>query len=340
MLACKRSGLEISLFAAFYWFEPQRRQKTHLRTKQFTMPYLNGLLKKSPPPIFLEFIQGISHISYNRVHTHLIVQIIIMKITSFLSVCTLTLVTAVAANHGRYEHKSMAPALSGAPANNPAHHWAVREARDHEHEHSAHTDDSDKKGSHHHESRKAREPHHVYHSREAGSHEYKHDAPAPKPTHHHWAAREHKHEPMHTGGAVAGKPGHHFIRSDARPSGRPNFGSGSGNFANNPFMGERFTPGSAITSVRDILTGQSGIKHTCDRCVAAMQVGQSLAHQASTADFSKAVVGLCKQVGYKSNSGCSDAFSVGKVGPYVSTLQDADLGSDGKGFCKQYFGAC
>lgn len=341
-----------------------------------------------------------------------------MKITSFLSVCTLALATAVAANHGQYEPKSIAPAHSGAPANKPAHHWAARDAREHEHKHSAHTDDSDKKASHYHESREARDREHEaahhggmkptmkhHYARDAGKstgrpshsssmdekiesstkkpagskveyghhhardadrkeeHKHKHteemknhhnarDAdhkdkhghskPEGHPHHARDADRKPKHEPMHTGGAVAGKPGHHLIRNAARPNGRPNDrpNLGSGNFANNPFMGTRFTPGSAITSVRGILTGQSGIPQTCDRCIAAMQVGQSLAQQASAADFSKAVVGLCKQVAYKSHSGCSNAFSVGKVGPYVSTLQNADLGSDGKGFCKQYFGAC
>jgi hypothetical protein len=452
-----------------------------------------------------------------------------MKVTSFLSVCTLALATAVAAYHGQFEHKSVAPAHTGAPAHKPTHHWAARDAREHEHEHSAHTDD-EKKASHHHM------------AREAGRHEYTLEAPASKPTHHHWQAREarehehhaapqggmkptathhyardaarptgrpshadskdekkedskpahhwirsmfkskkpedskpehgrhhardadrkeehrhteefkshhhardaardhkedhpskhtdskpeghphhardaareheedhdskyaeegksnhharntdhkehepkhgeemkshhhaheadrkeeeHKHsegkhthhvrdathehkadgkktEPMHT---VAGKPGHHFVRSAWGPA---HAGSGSGsrpafgvNTAGNPYMGTRWSTKSAISSVRGILTGSSGIKHTCDRCVAAMQVGQSLASQGSTDDFSKAVVGLCKQVQYKSNNGCESAFSAGKVEPYVSALQGADLGSDGKGFCKQYFGTC
>lgn len=432
-----------------------------------------------------------------------------MKVTSFLSVCTLALANAVAANHGQYEHKSVALTHTVAPAGKLAHHWVSRDVR--EYEHSAHADE-DKKASYHHV------------AREACRYEYTHEAPAPKPIHHHWEARddrehkfeaaphggmkpaasrhhvcdaakptgcpshsdsmdekkenskptrrrisdifkpkkpedskaehghhfardadrkeEHKHveegkilhfardadhkpahfegkpeghprhardaarkedhdfkhdeekkthhardaaydhkeahgeemkyhyharstthkedhgfkhpggkahhardrkdspkkpEPMHTDGAIAGKPGHHFVRSAARPTSRPAF---AGKFASNPYMVTRFSTGSAISSVRGILTGAAGIKRTCDRCVAAMQVGQSLARQSSTAEFSTAVVGLCKQVQYKSNDACESAFSVGKLGPYVSTLQGADLARDGKGFCKQYFGTC
>ena len=156
------------------------------------------------------------------------------------------------------------------------------------------------------------------------------DAAEPK---HHWARGmfkssakpEDASEPKQPSGDVAGKPGHHFT---ARRTG------------GNPYAGIRFTSGTAITSVRGILTGSTGIRKTCDRCVTAMQVGQSLAQQSDTNDFSNAVVGLCKQVGYKSDSACESSFAPSQVGPYMSTLQNANIQSNGKSFCRSYFNTC
>lgn len=155
------------------------------------------------------------------------------------------------------------------------------------------------------------------------------DAAEPK---HHWARGmfkssakpEDASEPKQSSGDVAGKPGHHFT---ARRIG-------------NPYAGISFTSGTAITSVRGILTGGTGIRKTCDRCVAAMQVGQSLAQQSDTNGFSNAVVGLCKQVGYKSDSACESSFAPSQVGPYMSTLQNANIQSNGKSFCRSYFNTC
>jgi hypothetical protein len=229
----------------------------------------------------------------------------------------------------------------------PENHHYARDA-DHKEEHK-HADkpnhhfarDSDRKEEHEEEHEHTGKPENHHHARDV-DHKEKGKHPEGKPFGHH-VARDAEHkpkktDPMHTGGAVAGKPGHHFVRSAQRPhfSGRPAGAQATGN----PFAGTRMTPGSAISNVRGILTGGTGIKHTCDRCIAAMQVGQSLAQQGSASDFSNAVVGLCQQVRYKSNDACASAFAPGKVGPYISTLANADLDSQGKGFCKSYFGTC
>ena len=247
------------------------------------------------------------------------------------------------------------------------HHFArgINRMEEEEHKHSDkpgnrhHTRDADRKEEHKHtdklnhhfardadrkdedEHKHGKKPENYHHARDI-DHKEKNKHPEGKPFGHH-VARDAEHkpkktEPMHTGGAVAGKPGHHFVRSAQRPhfSGRPNGAQATGN----PWAGTRMTPGSAISNVRGILTGGTGIKHTCDRCIAAMQVGQSLAQQGSASDFSNAVVGLCQQVRYKSNDACASAFAPGKVAPYISTLAKADLDSQGKGFCKSYFGTC
>lgn len=165
-----------------------------------------------------------------------------------------------------------------------------------------------------------------------------------KPTHHFARdAADHpadKFEPIYTGGAVAGKPGHHHVRSAGRPTFKSNAYADASHPTSNPYAGTTFTPGSAISSVRGILVGGTGLKRTCDRCVAAMQVGQSLATQSSVSDFSSAVIGLCQQVKYKSDSGCTSAFGPEQVGPYIQTLANANIATDGKSFCKAYFNAC
>lgn len=223
------------------------------------------------------------------------------------------------AKHGHHFARDADHKQKDTHTDKPSHHFA-RDAREPK-------QDEDGKLGHHF----ARDADHKSKHTDSKSedHHFARDAGAARPAS--------KPEPVHTGGAIAGKPGHHFVRSvqHAHP-GVGASGSGSGN----PFAGTRFTPGSAISSVRGILTGGTGIKKTCDRCVAAMQVGQSLAQQSSAEDFSNAVVGLCQQVKYKSNGGCSSAFGPDKVGPYIQTLADANIQADGKSFCKAYFSAC
>jgi hypothetical protein len=281
-------------------------------------------------------LQEIHHI----LETLVTVKAIIMKATSILFVCTLALASAASANHGQFEHASVAPAHTETPATKPTHmvHSAY-DAYRYENTHEV-TVETMKPTTAHHWTREATKPtSHPIHFDFDDEMDDEDNDEEEKPTAIRRWARMFKSTTKPTAAPapvskpipVAGKPGH-FVRSAARPKVAVAGG--------NPYTGTRFTPSSAMSSVHSILTGGTGIAKTCDRCVAAMEVGQALAQQSSANDFSGAVVGLCKQVRYKSNSACDSSFSPTKVAPYMQTLQNANIAADGKGFCKAYFNTC
>lgn len=257
---------------------------------------------------------------------------IIMQVISILSICTLALASVVSANHGQFAHASAAPAYTEAlpskpSPGNPEHHWAARDAARYKYTYAATHENMKPTSAAHHWARDENPTAHPHFEVEVESDK--------KPTAvHHWASRWFKSTPKPAAAAVpemtpvAGKPGHHFVRDAAA------------RLTRNPYAGTRMSPSLARDTVRSILTGGTGIAKTCDRCVAAMQVGQALAQQSSADDFSSAVVGLCKQVKYKSNSACASSFGPSQVVPYMSMLDSADIGSQGKVFCKQFFGTC
>jgi ribosomal protein L18 len=287
--------------------------------------FRSRMIQSPPPWLSISFcrlprkLQEIHHI----LKILITVKTIIMKVTSILSICTLALASAVSANHSQFEHASVGPTYSEAPATRPTHmvHSAPDASR-YEYTHEA-TVETTKPTAAHHWTREATKPtSHLTHFDFDEMDDEDDDEGEKPPVTRHWA-RMFKSTTKHTAAPA----------SVSKPT--PVAAAGG-----NPYAGTRFTPASAMNSVHSILTGGTGIAKTCDRCEAAMQVGQALAQQSSANDFSSAVIGLCKQVRYKSDSACDSSFSPAKVAPYMQTLQSAEIATDGKSFSRSYFNTC